>query len=222
MRQQSLTSRLAKKPKAPGAYSETAHRQRQPRVDEDTDSSEEEELAREVISKCSQSASAQEGHNQGNSLGARARNTAHSVATSGVVSTASEPGMELPGCMRGRYVKDPYFKKIFASLDQFPHFRNVDGLLYKVSDEETYQLCIPDILVGSCRLREVLLRHAHSVLAHLGTRKTLDYLRREVWWPEMVSDTGAYCRTCGVCATTKSATTRPMGLLKPMPVPCCP
>ncbi|KAJ3000255.1 hypothetical protein NUW54_g6809 [Trametes sanguinea] len=73
--------------------------------------------------------------------------------------------------------------------------------------------------MGSRRLREILLRQAHSVLAHLGTKKTLAYLRDEVWWPNMVSDVVAYCKTCGVCATTKSATTQPMGLLKPLPVP---
>lgn len=93
------------------------------------------------------------------------------------MSTASEPGMEMPACIRGQYVEDPYFKKIFVDPDQFEHFKYIDGLLYKVSEEGTHLLCIPDILIGSRRLREVLLRHAHSILAHLGTRKTLEYTR---------------------------------------------
>lgn len=68
-------------------------------------------------------------------------------------------------------------------------------------------------------MREIVLKHAHSLLAHLGAKKTLEYLRCEVWWPEMVADVKAYCQTCAVCATTKSSTTRPLGLLRSMPVP---
>ncbi|KAJ2968610.1 hypothetical protein NUW54_g13166 [Trametes sanguinea] len=127
--------------------------------------------------------------------------------------------MELPECLRNRYAEDPYFKRILEAPEHFTGFEYVDGLLYEKHGEATYRLCIPDIRVGSRKLREVLLKSAHSVLAHLGTRKTLEYLRSEVWWPEIVADTAAYCRTCGVCATTKSSTSRPLGLLKTMPVP---
>ena len=214
------SARLAKHPKAPGAYNETRRRTPQPRVEEVEDSPG--EGNREIISQGSQTSGTgpQGSYNQCYPEGAVNQERREDTTTRGtVVSTAGESGMELPGCMRGRYVEDPYFKKIFAAPDQFPHFKYVDGLLYKVMDDGAHLLCIPDILVGSRWLREVLLRHAHSILAHLGTRKTAEYLRGEVWWPEMVADTGAYCRTCGVCRTTKSATTRPLGLLKPMPVP---
>ncbi|EJF55488.1 hypothetical protein DICSQDRAFT_40481, partial [Dichomitus squalens LYAD-421 SS1] len=95
--------------------------------------------------------------------------------------SASELGMELPGCIRGRYVEDPYFRKIVAKPDEFQHFQYVDGLLYK-REEGSHLLCVPDIRVGSRKLREILLKHAHSLLAHLGSKKTLDYLRAELWW----------------------------------------
>ena len=128
--------------------------------------------------------------------------------------------MEMPGCMCSCYIEDPYFKKIFVSPEQFPQFKYIDGLLklYKVTDNGAYLLCVPDILVGSRKLHEVILHHTHSILVHLGTCKTLEYLHGEVWWPEMVSDTGTYCRTCRVCTMTKSATMHLLGLLKPMPV----
>ncbi|PIL28086.1 hypothetical protein GSI_09840 [Ganoderma sinense ZZ0214-1] len=100
----------------------------------------------------------------------------------------------------------------------YPLFEYNDGLLYK-KHGETYLLCVPDILHGTRRVREILIRHTHLILAHLGYRKTLDALRGEVWWPEMVSDTEAYCRTCGICATTKSVPARPLGMLRPLPVP---
>ncbi|RDX43294.1 hypothetical protein OH76DRAFT_1307167, partial [Lentinus brumalis] len=95
--------------------------------------------------------------------------------------TASEVGMALPGCLRGRYAEDTFFRKILATPDQFPHFVYTDGLLYK-KQAGTHLLCIPDVLFGSRRLREILLRHAHSIHAHLGTKKILEYLRAEVWW----------------------------------------
>ena len=136
----------------------------------------------------------------------------------GIVSTASDLGLRLPSDLRGRYNEDTYFRKIIRAPSEFPHFEYVDGLLYK-KDAGPYLLCIPDIFVGTRRVREVILRHAHSVLAHLGTKKTLGYLRTEVWWPDITSDTAAFCRTCAVCATTKSVTMKPMGLLRPMPVP---
>ncbi|TFK78875.1 hypothetical protein K466DRAFT_506587, partial [Polyporus arcularius HHB13444] len=98
-----------------------------------------------------------------------------------ILSTASELGLALPGDLRGRYVEDPYFRKIVRSPAEFPHFEYRDGLLYQ-RDHAVYRLCIPDILIGTRRLREILLKHAHSVLAHLGPRKTLEYLRSEVWW----------------------------------------
>ncbi|TFK79387.1 hypothetical protein K466DRAFT_505652, partial [Polyporus arcularius HHB13444] len=117
-------------------------------------------------------------------IGEAATEDAERTLTGGheLVSTASELGMRLPGDLRGRYVEDAYFKKIIRSPAQFPHFQYTDGLLYQ-KDGAVYRLCIPDILVGSRRLREILLRHAHSLLAHLGHKKTLELLRTEVWWP---------------------------------------
>ncbi len=141
-----------------------------------------------------------------------------SIAQRSVVSTAGDPGMELPGSLRGRYLEDPFFARILQAPSEHPHFQYIDGLLYK-KHAGTHLLCVPDIFLGSRRVREILIRHAHSILAHLGKRKTVDYLREEVWWPELVADVSAYCQTCGVCATTKSATSRPLGLLRPLPVP---
>ncbi|KAI4294107.1 hypothetical protein K525DRAFT_213470, partial [Schizophyllum commune Loenen D] len=38
----------------------------------------------------------------------------------------------------------------------------------------------------------------------------------------MVADVEAFCKTCGVCATSKSRSDRPMGLLRTLPVPTRP
>ncbi len=120
--------------------------------------------------------------------------------------------------MWGRYREDGYFRKVVNNIAGSPHFIYPDGLLYKIQDG-SHLLCIPDVYVGTRRIWEIILRHSHSILAHLGFRKTLDYLRAKVWWPEMVADTKVYCATCSVCATTKAVNGKPLGLLRPLPVP---
>ena len=135
-----------------------------------------------------------------------------------MISMAGDLGMQLPGGFQGRYSEDAYFRKIVSSPSEYPLFEYSDGLLYKKLGD-TYLLCLPDILVGMRRVREILIHHTHLILAHLGYRKTLDALRAKVWWPEMVRDAEAYCKTCGICATTKSVPAKPMGMLRPLPVP---
>lgn len=57
------------------------------------------------------------------------------------------------------------------------------------------------------------------LLAHLGAAKTVDYLRTQVWWKDLVSDTKAYCKTCDTCKKSKPSNQKPYGLLNPLPVP---
>ena len=48
------------------------------------------------------------------------------------------------------------------------------------------------------------------------------YLRDQVWWKSMVQDITDYCKACPTCATSKSPTKKPWGLLKTMLVPTHP
>ena len=84
-----------------------------------------------------------------------------------MISTAGDIGMQLPSGFRGQYSEDSYFRKIVSSPSDHPLFEYNDGLLYK-KQGDTYLLCVPDILSGSRRVREILIRHTHSILAHLG------------------------------------------------------
>ena len=74
-------------------------------------------------------------------------------------------------------------------------------------------LCIPNIKIDSQNAREIVISHAHSILAHLGPRKTMAYLRDNVWWPKMNDDVKAYCNSCSVCAANKSPNHKPYGKL---------
>ena len=83
------------------------------------------------------------------------------------------------------------------------------------------------VLVQRRSAREIVISEAHSMLAHLGANKTLDYktldyLRDNIWWRDMVTDLKAYCKTCSTCKMSKPNNQKPYGLLNPLAVPTYP
>ncbi|RZK33783.1 MAG: hypothetical protein EOO61_14690, partial [Hymenobacter sp.] len=69
-------------------------------------------------------------------------------------------------------------------------------------------------------LQIMVLSSAHdSVMAgHNSTKKTLEYIRRNYWWPKMKSIVKSYIDSCIVCQRTKPIRQLPAGLLNPLPV----
>ncbi len=79
--------------------------------------------------------------------------------------------------------------------------------------EDCELLCIPDYVHKGRSVKEIVIDEAHSLLAHLGTRKTLAYLRDHVWWKSIAHDVESYCKLCVTCKRTKDNTQKPYGLL---------
>jgi len=129
--------------------------------------------------------------------------------------------VNLPSCLRNRYSSDEFFKRIVGNVKEFKNFEFEDGLL-SVKSAGKVLLCIPDIAIGGRKIREILIKHAHSLLAHLGSAKTLSYLRESVWWPRMVHDVKFFCASCSVCTVSKSNTQKPLDHLKPLSIPSRP
>jgi len=140
---------------------------------------------------------------------------------SSLLEMSSNLGISFPDCIRGRYSEDEFFGPILANPEEFTNFRVDDGLVFFRS-EGGETVAIPDVRVNGQGVREILIRQGHSILAHLGDKKTATYLRDQVWWKTMVSDIASYCRTCHTCATSKPQSGRPHGKLKTMPVPTHP
>lgn len=92
----------------------------------------------------------------------------------GIVSQ-STPGLDLLAEFCGKYGLDPTFQSILARPRDFLNFK-VDGQLVYLKRPEGRVLCIPKILVQGRSAHEVVILEAHSMLAHLGAGKTLDYL----------------------------------------------
>jgi hypothetical protein len=78
------------------------------------------------------------------------------------------------------------------------------------------RLLIPQIM----DIREILFRLAHDTLGHFGVDKSYASLQNAYYWPNMQCDLEqAYIPSCTDCLQNKSPTTRPPGLLHPLPVP---
>jgi hypothetical protein len=137
------------------------------------------------------------------------------------VISQSEQGLDLEKELRDQYSKDPFFKNIMAKPCEFKNFVVSDGLLYIRTDGKKL-LCIPNVVIKGNATREIVISEAHSLLAHLGTRKTLTYLRDHVWWKTMAADILSYCDSCITCKRSKPSNQKPYGLLNPLPVPGIP
>ncbi|KIY61551.1 hypothetical protein CYLTODRAFT_324921, partial [Cylindrobasidium torrendii FP15055 ss-10] len=90
--------------------------------------------------------------------------------------------MDLIGLVKGKYTKDPLFGPVVNSPKDFQNFELKNDALYLKIQQDVRLLCIPDIMYNSRKVREIIIDEAHSLLAHLGSRKTLAYLRSHVWW----------------------------------------
>ena len=123
--------------------------------------------------------------------------------------------------LQGRYGEDPFFQKILDKPKEFRNFENTGQLVYLKKNDKRV-LCIPKVLINGRSAREIVISEAHSMLAHLGSNKTLDYLKDYVWWKDLASDVKAYCETCHTCKTSKPSNQKPYGLLNPLSVPTYP
>ena len=94
-------------------------------------------------------------------------------------------GIDLVDGLRGKYSSDPYFQLILEKPNEFRNFEVENRVIYLKSAERRV-LCIPKVLLQGQSARELVISEAHSMLAHLGASKTLDYMRDHVWWYQML------------------------------------
>jgi len=115
--------------------------------------------------------------------------------------SSSQGGIDLLSELRKNYHKDP-FELILKKPKEYCNFEVENGLIY-LKEKESQLICIPKVLINGRSAREIVISEAHSLLAHLGASKTLDYLRDQCWWKDMVSDTKSFCETCMTCKRSK-------------------
>lgn len=130
---------------------------------------------------------------------------------------AQGDGWHVPELVKDWYRTDPFFAKILKETKWFKNFK-VSGGLVILLDNGVERLCIPNVKISKRSVREVVISHAHSLLLHLGSLKTLNLLRNHVWWKFMSRDVQKYCKTCMTCKQSKLDNQRPYGLLNSLPV----
>ena len=89
-------------------------------------------------------------------------------------------GLDLLVEFHGKYGLDLTFQDILAKPNEFQNFEVEEHLVYLKKSEQKL-LCIPKIEIQGCSACEIVISEAHSMLAHLGASKTLDYIRDHVW-----------------------------------------
>lgn len=135
--------------------------------------------------------------------------------------TEAAEGIDLQSVLRGRYSEDPFFKTILEDPKHYKNFYISNGLVFMREQQRTF-MCIPKILHAGRSVREIVILHAHSILAHLGAFKTLNLLRDHVWWKTMSQDVQSFCNSCMTCRRSKPNNQKPYGLLNLLSVPSLP
>jgi hypothetical protein len=106
------------------------------------------------------------------------------------------------------YRYDPWFKeKINVTL-----LRHVNDLYYRGN-----QVVVPAV----DELRELLIAEHHDggASGHRGSQRTMEAIKRVYWWPRLDADVSQYVSYCPQCQRNKASTTKPRGLLQPLPIP---
>jgi hypothetical protein len=124
--------------------------------------------------------------------------------------------------VRDGYRRDTLFSKIIANIEQHPRYALRNGVLYFMNAVGDLVVVILGSLSKGRRVTEIAIDQAHRIVGHKAARKTRDYLARWYWWPSMAKDVEAFWKSCGICQTTKTSTSKPKGLLHTLPIPTAP
>ena len=107
------------------------------------------------------------------------------------------------------YLKDLDLKNIYRN-PQKP-FEKRGTLLLREN-----KLCVP---IGNFRNKLLYDHHDIPASGHLGPKKTTARLRSHYYWKGLENTVKQYVTSCDICQRSKSKTTKPYGLLKPLPPP---
>jgi hypothetical protein len=88
-----------------------------------------------------------------------------------------------------------------------------DGIVYK----NRHKIYVPK----NSDIRGKLLAEYHDIplSGHVGIHKVYEKLSRQWYWPKMKETVTDYVRSCPSCQQNKSVNQKPIGLLKPLPIP---
>jgi hypothetical protein len=125
----------------------------------------------------------------------------------------------LTQAIKDGYTDDAMTKMILANPEHHAKsFAVKDGVIWTCNKEKKKVIVVPrkqDLITQ-------ILTQAHSIVGHMGDKRTLSYAQRWYWWPQMAKSTEAFCKTCESCQRSKGPTKKPSGKLHPLPIPTKP
>jgi Integrase zinc binding domain len=129
------------------------------------------------------------------------------------VVSLMNPHLGFPSCLVPLYSLDTFFVKITSDPTAYASFTMSNGL-YFLEEQGTRCLCIPRGAIEEITVRETLISHMHSLIAHLSGWKMFHYLREHAWWPGMYKDIIDFCQSCHTCTTNKPSNQKLLGIWK--------
>jgi len=129
-------------------------------------------------------------------------------------------GLDLLKLIRSALPDDKDFGPIVTRLRDLPQ-ENAHSAYHLENDllflREDGRMCIPN----QPEVKTTLLKEVHdSALAgHPGMDKTYTRLAQIAYWPNMRKHVEKYVKSCHTCRVSKIQTSKPNGLLQPLPIP---
>ncbi|KII71815.1 Transposon Tf2-9 polyprotein [Thelohanellus kitauei] len=107
--------------------------------------------------------------------------------------------------------QDPETMKIIENIKnlQPSTYQIVNGIVFHLGRNGTVPY-IPK------QLRTTVLEYAHDIIGHQGYSKTLNFLRKRCYWPNMSDDLDLYTKDCLSCISNKYKNFTPKASLQPM------
>lgn len=118
---------------------------------------------------------------------------------------------ELCNAIAAGYEDNTWCKKLLLNHAEMPGVEQKGDLLF-----------FEDRLVIPCcgNVRQTIFALAHNTLGHFGFDKSYEVLHHSFYWPGIRTDLEkSYVLSCEQCQHFKSATTKPIGPLHPLPIP---
>src|SRR5258706_5165324 len=131
-------------------------------------------------------------------------------------------GDDFLAVIREAYGKDTLFSKVLLHPEQHPRFTVKNGIIYTENAIGNMVVAVLGALSKGRRVTEIAIDQAHRIVGHKAARKTRDYVSRWFWWPMLAKDVELFCKSCGICQTTKTSTAKLKGLLHSLPIPEAP
>lgn len=118
--------------------------------------------------------------------------------------------------LRGKFLRAYLLDENFSRVKHRHKLEERQGIWFNKED----QIIVPE--EPSLRQHILAHYHDHGMSGHRGDKRMLEALTRTFHWHGVARDVAQYVASCPSCQRNKTSTSKPGGLLQPMPIPTRP